>query len=56
MAIKFSKEFDQAQLILQQEPLPEDIVKQLDEIRKNVPKKELVFFDELYDHLQDYEQ
>ena len=39
MAIKFSKEFEQAKLILNQEPLPDDIVVQLDAIRKNITKK-----------------
>jgi len=56
MAIKFSKEFEQAKLILNQEPLPDDIVVQLDEIRKNIPKNELEFFDQLYDHLHHFEE
>jgi len=56
MAIKFSKEFEQAKLLLNQEPLPDDIVVQLDQIRKNIPKKELEFFDQLYDHLHHFEE
>lgn len=34
------------------EPMPKDLVKQLDELRKGVPEDELPLFDEMYDTLQ----
>ena len=44
MAIDLSKGFDEAQLLLNQVPMPRDIVEQLDRIRKTIPENELEMF------------
>ena len=51
MAIDLSKGFDEAQLLLNQVPMPRDIVEQLDRIRKTIPENELEMFDQLYDSI-----
>lgn len=42
-------EFEQAERLLQQNPIPKDIVKQLDVLRKSVPKNMRVLFDDYYE-------
>tara|TARA_Y100000310_G_C20083025_1_gene534743 strand:- start:55 stop:231 length:177 start_codon:yes stop_codon:yes gene_type:complete len=55
MAIDLSKGFDEAQLLLNQVPMPRDIVEQLDRIRKTIPENELEMFDQLYDSIRGIE-
>ena len=56
MAIDLHKGFDEAQLLLNQVPIPRDIIKQLDRIRKEIPENELEMFDLLYDSIQGIEE
>ncbi len=42
-------EFEQAERLLQQNPIPTDIVEQLDALRKSVPKNMRVLFDDYYE-------
>ena len=56
MAIDLHKGFDEAQLLLNLVPIPSDIIKQLDRIRKEIPENELEMFDQLYDSIQGIEE
>ena len=51
MAIELPKEFEQAELLLNQDPLPSDIVKQLNKLRENLKDSEKILFDDLYDSI-----
>lgn len=52
MVKTLSKNFELAIELVGLEPVPLDIIKQLDELRKGVPKDELQMFDQLYDSLE----
>mgnify|MGYP003113697210 CR=1 FL=1 len=51
MAIELPKEFEQAELLLNQDPLPSDIIKQLNKLRENLKESEKILFDDLYDSI-----
>ena len=51
MAIELPKEFDQAELLLNQDPLPNDIVEQLDKLREKIKDSDKILFDDLYDKI-----
>lgn len=51
MAIELPKEFDQAELLLNQDPLPNDIVEQLDKLREKLKDSDKILFDDLYDKI-----
>lgn len=51
MAKKLSEAFEQAMDLFKIDPLPEDIIKKLDELREKVPQNELDMYDDLYDSL-----
>ena len=44
-----SNEFEQAEKLLQQNPIPSDIVDRLDELRKTVPEELRELFDDYYE-------
>ena len=52
MAKKLSPAFELAINILGIEPLPKDIIKQLDELKKDIPEEEIEIFNDLYDSIQ----
>jgi hypothetical protein len=52
MTKELSKNFELAIELAGIQPMPLDIIKQLDELRKGVPEDELPLFDQLYDSLQ----
>jgi hypothetical protein len=52
MTKELSKNFELAIELAGIQPMPLDIIKQLDELRKGVPENELPLFDQLYDSLQ----
>lgn len=52
MTKELSKSFELAIELVGILPVPKDIIKQLDELRKGVPEDELPMFDDLYDSLQ----
>ena len=51
MAIELPKEFDQAELLLNQDPLTNDIVEQLDKLREKLKDSDKILFDDLYDKI-----
>ena len=51
MAIELPKEFDQAELLLNQDPLPNDIIEQLDKLRAKLTDSDKILFDDLYDSI-----
>jgi|TARA_R100000479_G_C6316186_1_gene175908 hypothetical protein len=51
MAIELPKEFDQAELLLNQDPLPNDIIEQLDKLRAKLSDSDKILFDDLYDSI-----
>ena len=51
MAIELPKEFDEAELLLNQDPLPNDIVEQLDKLREKLKDSDKILFDDLYDKI-----
>lgn len=51
MAIELPKEFDQAELLLNQDPLPDDIIDQLDKLREKLKESDKILFDDLYDSI-----
>ena len=51
MAIELPKEFDQAELLLNQDPLPNDIIEQLDKLRAKLKDSDKILFDDLYDKI-----
>ena len=51
MAIELPKEFEQAELLLNQDPLPNDIVEQLDKLREKLKDSDKILFDDLYDKI-----
>jgi hypothetical protein len=52
MTKELSTNFELAIELVGIQPMPLDIIKQLDELRKGVPEDELPLFDQLYDSLQ----
>lgn len=52
MTEQLSTNFELAMELLGVLPVPKDIIKQLNELRKGVPEDELPLFDELYDSIQ----
>ncbi len=52
MVKTLSKNFELAIELVGILPVPLDIIKQLDELRKGVPEDELQMFDQLYDSLE----
>jgi hypothetical protein len=52
MTEQLSKSFELAMELLSIQPMPNDIKSQLDDLRKNVPEKELELYDQLYDSLE----
>lgn len=52
MTKELSKNFELAIELVGIQPVPLDIIKQLDELRKGVPEDELQMFDQLYDSIQ----
>jgi len=51
MAIELPKEFDQAELLLNQDPLPNNIIEQLDKLRAKLIDSDKIIFDDLYDKI-----
>ena len=51
MAIELPKEFDLAELLLNQDPLPNDIIEQLDKLRAKLSDNDKILFDDLYDSI-----
>ena len=51
MAIELPKEFDQAELLLNQDPYPNDIIDQLDKLRAKLKESEKILFDDYYDSI-----
>ena len=51
MAIELPKEFDLAELLLYQDPLPNDIIEQLDKLRAKLSDNDKILFDDLYDSI-----
>lgn len=51
MAIELPKEFDLAELLLNQDPLPNDIIEQLDKLRAKLSDSDKILFDDLYDSI-----
>lgn len=49
MAKKLSKQFDKAIELLNKKIDPRKVRVEMDKLRKDVPKNELQFFDDLYD-------
>lgn len=49
MKSKYPQTFDKAKVLLNTEPLPQDIEKQLDELRKQTPKQFQDMFDMFYE-------
>jgi hypothetical protein len=52
MSKELSKNFQLAVELLRIEPIPKDIIKQLDELRKDIPNEEFELYDQLYDSIQ----
>ena len=52
MTKELSKNFELAIELAGIQPMPLNIIKQLDDLRKGVPENELPLFDQLYDSLQ----
>ena len=52
MTKELSTNFELAIELVGIQPMPLDIIKQLDELRKGIPEDELPLFDQLYDSLQ----
>ncbi len=51
--MEFSENFKLAQELLNNFPYPKNIREQLDKLRKEIPEKELKFFDDFYDTIEE---
>jgi hypothetical protein len=51
MAIEFSEAYQKAELLLQEQPISQETIKEVLDLRDQIPENELEFFEQLLDHL-----